>query len=61
MIVAGKFYRGPHRGGDGRWVNTMARDRVRALQLMVQALPNARKDDDHARWPTSPGVGPTCS
>ena len=28
VIVAGKFYRGPHRGNDGRWVNTMARDRV---------------------------------
>ena len=49
VIVAGKFYRGGHRGGDGRWVNASARDRVRALQLMMQALPNARKDDDHAK------------
>ena len=47
--MAGKFYRGGHRGGDGRWVNASARDRVRALQLMMQALPNARKDDDHAK------------
>ena len=49
FIVAGKFYRGPYRGGAGRYVNTTARDRVRALQLMVKALPNARKDDDHAK------------
>ena len=49
FIVAGKFSRGPHRGGDGRPVNTLDRDRVRALQLMVQALPNARKDNDHAK------------
>jgi uncharacterized protein YfaS (alpha-2-macroglobulin family) len=48
-IVAGKFYRGPHRGGDGRVVNTLDRDRVRALQLLVQALPAARKDNDHRR------------
>ena len=49
FIVAGKFSRGPHRGGDGRPVNTLDRDRVRALQLMVQALPDARKDNDHAK------------
>ena len=49
FIVAGKFSRGPHRGGDGRPVNTLDRDRVRALQLMVQALPGARKDNDHAK------------
>src|SRR5262245_21292541 len=36
-IVAGKFYRGNKRGG-GRYVNTLQRDRVRALQLMQQAL-----------------------
>jgi uncharacterized protein YfaS (alpha-2-macroglobulin family) len=48
FIVAGKFSRGPHRGG-GRMVNTLDRDRVRALQLMVQALPDARKDNDHAK------------
>ena len=49
FIVAGKFSRGEHRGGDGRYVFTVDRDRVRALQLMVQALPNARKDNDHAK------------
>ncbi len=48
FIVAGKFFRGPHRGG-GRPVNTLDRDRVRALQLMVQALPGARQDNDHAK------------
>ena len=37
FIVAGKFYRGNKRGG-GRYVNAMQRDRVRALQLMQQAL-----------------------
>ena len=36
-IVAGKFHRGPHRGG-GRFVNSGRRDRVRAMQLMKQAL-----------------------
>ncbi|HZU35120.1 MAG TPA: hypothetical protein VFA18_04385, partial [Gemmataceae bacterium] len=36
FIVAGKFHRGGHRGG-GRLVNSIQRDRVRALQLMEQA------------------------
>ncbi|MEI6809793.1 MAG: alpha-2-macroglobulin, partial [bacterium] len=35
-IIAGKFERGPHRGG-GRYVNSFERDRCRALQLMEQA------------------------
>ena len=35
-IVAGKYYRGYHRGG-GKWVSSYERDRVRALQLMEQA------------------------
>lgn len=39
-IVAGKFYRGGHRGG-GRYVSTYHRDRVRALQLMEKAIPVA--------------------
>lgn len=46
-IVAGKYYRG-HRRGGGKYVSTFARDRVRALQLMNQALPLALKDDDKA-------------
>ena len=38
FIVSGKFSRGWRRGG-GRYVSTMHRDRVRALQLMQQAMP----------------------
>src|SRR5207253_1686576 len=37
-IVAGKFYRGNHRGG-GHFVGAMEHDRVRSLQLLQQALP----------------------
>jgi hypothetical protein len=47
FIVAGKFLRGNKRGG-GQVVNATERDRIRALQLMVQALPLARQDDNHA-------------
>lgn len=36
-IVAGKFERGPHRGGTARYVNAFARDRARSLQLMDAA------------------------
>ena len=46
FIVAGKFCRGNQRGG-GKVVNAVERDRVRALQLMVQAKPLALKDEDH--------------
>jgi alpha-2-macroglobulin len=47
FIVAGKFYRGNRRGrGMARYVNAAQRDRVRALQLMTQALPLAMQDDD---------------
>jgi uncharacterized protein YfaS (alpha-2-macroglobulin family) len=42
-IVAGKFERGPHRGG-GKYANVMERDRVRALQLMVKAMEKAERD-----------------
>ena len=44
-IVAGKFYRGNHRGG-GKLVNAFERDRIRGLQLMVQARDLATKDDN---------------
>ncbi len=44
FIVAGKFERGSHRGG-GKYVTTTPRDRVRALQLLQQAVPLAAKDD----------------
>ncbi|MBM4072921.1 MAG: alpha-2-macroglobulin [Planctomycetes bacterium] len=48
FIVAGKFNRGGRRGGGNlaRFVNTMERDRARALQLMQQALPLADKDQN---------------
>jgi uncharacterized protein YfaS (alpha-2-macroglobulin family) len=42
-MVAGNFHRGPHRGG-GKYVNAVARDRVRALQLMDQAMALAEED-----------------
>ncbi|MDY0167208.1 MAG: MG2 domain-containing protein [Thermoguttaceae bacterium] len=49
FIVAGEFSRGPKRGNQGGTpVNSVERDRVRALQLMNQAWPLAREDDDHA-------------
>ncbi|MCY2929954.1 MAG: MG2 domain-containing protein [Planctomycetota bacterium] len=38
FMVAGQFQRGQHRGG-GKFVNSYERDRVRALQLMEQAIP----------------------
>jgi uncharacterized protein YfaS (alpha-2-macroglobulin family) len=47
FIVAGQFARGDKRGG-GKMVNASERDRVRALQLMVQAMPSAEKDENHA-------------
>jgi len=42
-MVAGEFQRGHHRGG-GKYVNAIARDRVRALQLMQQAMTPAEAD-----------------
>lgn len=47
FMNAGEFWRGQHRGG-GKVVNAVERDRVRALQLMNQALPLAVKDENHA-------------
>ena len=47
FLVAGKFQRGPHRGG-GQWASALARDRVRALQLMTQAIPLARQEKDRS-------------
>jgi uncharacterized protein YfaS (alpha-2-macroglobulin family) len=44
-IVAGKFYRGNHRGG-GQYVQVFQRDRARALQLMEQALKMTRTETD---------------
>jgi uncharacterized protein YfaS (alpha-2-macroglobulin family) len=44
FMIAGKYERGPHRGG-GTVVNSLERDRARAMQLMAQAIPLANKDD----------------
>jgi uncharacterized protein YfaS (alpha-2-macroglobulin family) len=46
FMVAGKFYRGNKRGG-GNIVNSTERDRIRALQLMHQAMSLAIKDESH--------------
>jgi alpha-2-macroglobulin len=43
FIIAGKFSRGQHRGG-GQAVNSLERDRVQALQLMMQAISLAEAD-----------------
>ncbi|MFB3892685.1 MAG: alpha-2-macroglobulin [Phycisphaerae bacterium] len=46
-IVAGKFYRGYHRGA-AKYVNSFERDRIRSLQLMQQAMDSAAKDNAKA-------------
>jgi uncharacterized protein YfaS (alpha-2-macroglobulin family) len=46
FIVAGKFYRGGRRGGDGKQVTSIERDRIRAMQLMVQAMPLVANEPD---------------
>ncbi len=45
FLIAGKYERGHHRGG-GKVVNSVEKDRVRALQLMQDAIPLAQKDDN---------------
>jgi hypothetical protein len=45
FLIVGKFERGGHRGG-GKMVNSSARDHVRALQLMTEAMPLADKDEN---------------
>jgi alpha-2-macroglobulin len=42
-LIAGQFERGYHRGG-GKMVSAAARDRVRAVQLLQQALPLLQND-----------------
>ncbi|NOX54682.1 MAG: alpha-2-macroglobulin [Planctomycetes bacterium] len=46
-IVAGEFHRGGKRGG-GRYVDVFQRDRVRALQLMHQALLLVRSEPNRS-------------
>lgn len=45
FLIAGKFERGPHRGG-GEMQNALERDRARAMQLLTEAIPLAQADDD---------------
>ncbi|MFH0924912.1 MAG: MG2 domain-containing protein [bacterium] len=47
-IVAGQFYRGNHRGG-GRYVNSYARDRLRSLQLMTEAIKQIEQDKESSK------------
>jgi len=42
-MIAGEFHRGQHRGG-GKVVNASERDRIRAMQLMTQALGPVREE-----------------
>jgi uncharacterized protein YfaS (alpha-2-macroglobulin family) len=46
-MISGQYERGPHRGG-GKIVNSEERDRVRALQLMQQAMPLTRAEEKKA-------------
>ena len=48
FMVAGEFRRGNKRGG-GQMVDAAQRDRIRALQLMAQAMPMARQDKSRAQ------------
>ncbi|HEY2837750.1 MAG TPA: MG2 domain-containing protein, partial [Pirellulales bacterium] len=45
FMVAGQFERGQHRGG-GQVVDASARDRIRALQLLSQAMPLVEAEPD---------------
>ena len=45
FIIAGKYERGPHRGG-AEYASATERDRARALQLLLAAVPLAQKADD---------------
>jgi uncharacterized protein YfaS (alpha-2-macroglobulin family) len=47
-IVAGKFERGPHRGGTAKYVDVLERDRVRGLQLYQQGLATLPDIDDRS-------------
>lgn len=44
FVIAGNFERGGHRGG-GQWASVEDRDRVRSLQLLLEAITLADKDD----------------
>ena len=44
FMIGGRFERGGHRGG-GQWAGSEDRDRVRSLQLLLQAIIQSDKDD----------------
>jgi uncharacterized protein YfaS (alpha-2-macroglobulin family) len=46
FMIAGQFERGGHRGGDGKQVSAMQRDRVRSLQLFEQAAKQLAESKD---------------
>ncbi len=48
-IIAGEFSRGDHRGGQGRFVDSSERDRVRALQLLLNAYELAGRNRQDAK------------
>lgn len=48
FIVSGEFERGGRRGG-GQMANSQERDRIRALQLMMQAQPLVLQQEDQER------------
>ena len=52
FVIAGKFQRGAHRGG-GQWASVEARDRVRSLQLLLQALQLAKAQGNVAAEQTA--------
>ena len=47
FMIGGEYHRGHHRGG-GKVVHSWERDRIRALQLMAQALPFVRQKGNGA-------------
>ncbi len=47
FLIGGQFVRGNQRG-EGESVTSLERDRVRALQLMQQAIPLVQNEPDHA-------------
>ena len=54
-IVAGKFERGDHRGG-GQYAECSERDRIRAIQLYLQALQHWPTDGEDGEEPDKAGL-----
>ncbi len=51
VMTAGEYIRGPQRGGQGRVVNSIDRDRVRSLQLNRQAFEILSRLDEQRKSP----------